>query len=264
MRTAGCMACLAFLLGVSGLYAETPKQFVQQAVAAELHADQSDHSVWLFYDDDRKASGAVEQWVAETQKGAVHRILKKNGAAQSEAQQRAQVNHFVRSAAAQSKERAAEQHDAEQARTLLKLLPDAFVWTSAGTQGKDALLHFKPDPNYQPPNHEAEVLAAMEGELVVDQQQHRIASIKGRLSHDIKFGWGLLGKIRAGGTFDVERREVGNEHWHIVQTHVHIRGHILFFKTISEQEDDAQSKFKQLPENISFEQAEQELMKQPE
>ena len=46
---------------------------------------------------------------------------------------------------------------------------------------------------------EARVFSAMAGEIVVDKSQNRIASIKGRLIRDVKFGWGLLGKMDAGG-----------------------------------------------------------------
>jgi len=39
---------------------------------------------------------------------------------------------------------------------------------------------------------------------------------------------------------------------------------LLFFKSISEQEDDEKTKFKELPEITSFQEAAQELMKQPQ
>jgi len=48
--------------------------------------------------------------------------------------------------------------------------------------------------------------------------------------------------------------------WQITETHVHIQGHALLFKDISEQEDDVKSNFNQLPSNISFADAEKELL----
>jgi len=73
-------------------------------------------------------------------------------------------------------------------------------------------------------------------------------------------GW--VGRLNAGGTFNVERRETGNRIWQIVETHVHIQGHALIFKTISEQEDDVKSEFKQLENSTTLQQAAQELMKE--
>jgi hypothetical protein len=76
----------------------------------------------------------------------------------------------------------------------------------------------------------------------------------------VKIGFGLLGELKAGGTFDVERRELTPTVWEIVETHVHIQGHALIFKTISENEDDVKSHFKQIDQATSLQQAKQELL----
>jgi hypothetical protein len=104
------------------------------------------------------------------------------------------------------------------------------------------------------------VFAAMEGEMAVDNQQHRIASLQGRLIHDVKIAGGLLASLYAGGTFKVERRQTGKDTWQITETHVHIQGHALIFKSISEEEDDVKTDFKQLPDNTTMQQAEGELI----
>ena len=104
------------------------------------------------------------------------------------------------------------------------------------------------------------MFAGMEGDMAVDDKQHRIVSLQGRLIHDVKFGGGFLGNLEAGGSFKVERREVGDGHWQITETHVHIQGHALLFKSISEQEDDVKSKFKQLGDDVSFDRAKKELL----
>jgi hypothetical protein len=95
----------------------------------------------------------------------------------------------------------------------------------------------------------------MNGELVVDKSQHRIETISGRLTRDITFGFGFLGRLRAGGTFRVERREVAPKLWQITETHVHIDGKALFFKNISQEQDEIQTNFTQVPGNTTLEQA---------
>jgi hypothetical protein len=84
------------------------------------------------------------------------------------------------------------------------------------------------------------------------------------LTHDVKFLGGLLADLQGGGTFDVERRQTGGGEWQITETHVHIQGHALLFKSISEQEDDQKSKFTLLPADISLPDAEQQLLAQNE
>ena len=95
----------------------------------------------------------------------------------------------------------------------------------------------------------------MAGTLVVNKAQKRIETISGKLTQDITIGWGLLGRLHEGGTFRVERREVAPELWQIVETHVHIEGKALFFKTIGEQQDEIQTEFTQVPDGTTLEQA---------
>ena len=253
----GCALALAAQMS----FGQAAKDLVRRAVQIELKADRADTTRWLYYQTDRKPKDSVEEWVAETPKGDLHRVTVKNGHTLSTQEQRDDMDKFIGDTAAQAKAREAGRHDDRQASSLLKLLPDAFLWTDAGTQGENTIFHFKPDPQYHPPTREARVFAAMEGDLAVNNAQHRIASIKGHLIHDVKFGMGILGDLKSGGSFDVERREIGHHEWQIVETHVHINGHALIFKTIAEDEDQQKSSFKQLPGNLSFHQAEQELLK---
>jgi len=145
---------------------------------------------------------------------------------------------------------------------MLRTLPKAFIWTKTSDENGNTTLHFKPDPEFHPPDYEARVFAAMEGDMTVNDEQHRIACLKGKLIHDVKFAGGLLGYLQAGGTFDVERRETAKSLWQIVESHIHIQGRALFFKNIGEQEDDVKAKLKQLPDNINFAQAEKDLLSQ--
>jgi hypothetical protein len=243
---------------------QTPKEIVQQAVKTELAANDNDHSRWLYFEVDRKPKNSVIQWVAETPQGDLHRVLKQNDQEFPAGEQRKKMDSFVRDSSAQAQQKKTGQHDDQQATELLKLLPDAFAWTTTGSHDGNTLLHFKPDPKFHAPNREARVFASMEGDMTVNEAQHRIVSLKGRLIRDVKFGGGLFATLKAGGTFDVERREIGKNLWQITGTHVHIEGHALFFKSISEQEDDEKSKFKRLSDSLSFQEAEQELLKQNE
>ncbi len=250
-----------FICGqLAALHAQNPKQIVQQAVQTELAADRDDHTHWLYYETDSEPRKTVKQWVAQAQHASLERVMERNGQALSEAQQRQEMESFMRDTRAQAKQHKSGQHDDEEAAELLRILPDAFVWSIQDEKGSDITLHFKPNPQFNPPDMEARVFAAMEGDMVVHREQHRIVSLKGRLIRDVKFF--LVGYLQAGGTFDVERREIGKNLWQITETHVHILGHILIFKNISEEEDDVKTHFKQLPADISMQQAQEELFKQ--
>ncbi|MFZ0395054.1 MAG: hypothetical protein WCF17_11170 [Terracidiphilus sp.] len=240
--------------------AESPVEFVQRAVNNELAQDRADHSHWLFFEGDLRPGHFVRQWVAETSDGNLTRVVQIDGQKLTGEQQQQHVSAYLDNPSLQEKLRKSEAHDDREAEEMLNLLPRAFLWTREGENGDEVLLHFQPDPNFRPPDLESKVFAAMEGEMRVNARAMRIASIKGTLIQNVKIFGGLLGQLDAGGTFDVERRETGGGVWQITATHVHIRGHALIFKTISEQEDDVKWNFVPLPEAITMRQAEKDLM----
>jgi hypothetical protein len=253
---------LAALLAVAiASAAQTPRDLVRQAVQTELAASRDDHSHWLYFEIDKQPSKAVKQWVAEAKAVTLHRVVERDGQSLSESQQRQEISAFIGDSREQEKRRKSGQHDDEQAAELLKILPDAFIWADSGQQGSDIRLHFKPDPAFRPPDIEARVFAAMEGDMSIDRVQHRIVSLKGSLIHDVKIGYGLLGELKAGGTFDVERRELSKNVWEITETHVHIQGHALIFKTISEEEDDVKTHFQQIASTTTLQQAQDQLFR---
>lgn len=253
----------AILLGAAfSAYAQSPRDLVRRAVQTELVASDNDHSHWLYFEIDRQPAKSVKQWVAQAMTASLNRVIELNGQSRSDSEQRQDMSSFINDPHAQAKQRKSGQHDDEQAAELTKMLPDAFIWTKVGEKGNDIRMHFQPSPEFHPSDLEARVFAAMEGDMVIDRDQHRIVSLKGHLIHDVKIGYGLLGELNAGGTFDVERRELTPRVWQITETHVHIQGHALIFKTISEQEDDVKSHFEQIAPSTSLEQAQNELLHQ--
>ncbi|WP_041585875.1 hypothetical protein [Terriglobus saanensis] len=73
-----------------------------------------------------------------------------------------------------------------------------------------------------------------------------------------------MGKLEKGGTFNVIRHEVQPGVWETTETHVHMQGHALLFKSISEQEDDVQTDFASVPPSTSLADAAAMLQKKDE
>jgi hypothetical protein len=263
MAKCGRLLAWTMLAGVCAVASgQQPREIVQRAVRAEMAADAADHSLWMYYEVNRKPGDGVVQWAAQTRMGELDRILRQDGHTLTPAQQRARMNSFVTSFSAQAKQRQSGEHDDKQASQMMNMLPDAFIWTKTGQHDQMTFLHFKPNPSFTPPTWESRVFAAMEGDLTVDDTGYRIVSLKGKLIHEVKFAWGILGELEPGGTFDVERRQLAPGIGEITETHVHILGHALIFKSISEQQDDVKSRYEQLPANITLQQAEEKLLAQ--
>ena len=245
---------------------KTPKQIAQDAVTTELKASANDHSRWMYRDANKEDGKSTVTLVVQTRNGSLHKTLEIGGKTldpQQRAADEQKIDKFIASPQEQAKQRRESQHDDAQASALLKLLPDAFIWTEAGEEDGNILLNFRPDPKFSPPTREARVFAAMDGTMTVNQEQKRIVKLSGRLTKPVTFGWGILGKLQKGGTFEVQRSEIAPHVWQITATHIHIQGHALIFKNISEQQDETTSDYKPMPGDLNWQQGRALLEKQP-
>ena len=264
MTTSRCrwIGVLVLAVGVLGAHAQQQdakaQAMVRSAMQSELSASANDHTHWQYRDVNRNAEGESVYRVVETGHGSVRKKLVSGGRPLSSEELKKEderVAAFINDPAQIAKQRKDGAQDDKRAEEMLRMLPDAFLWTVKQDGGDTVTLGFVPDPTFDPPSMESRVFAAMAGEIVVNKAQNRIQTIKGRLIRDVKFGWGLLGKMDEGGTFDVERRELGPGVWEITESHVHIHGHALLFKNIGEQDDEVKSEFRQIPASTTLEQA---------
>jgi hypothetical protein len=249
-------ACI-LILGSALLRAQSPKEIVQQAVKTEIAASRDDHSLWRFRQQE-KVPVETLSIVVETAKGSVRQKIEQNGrplTAEQTAAEEKRIQSFLHDPEQQEKQRRDGEHDEQSAAKLLEILPEAFTWKVASETPELITLSFEPDSSFHPSDMEARVMSAMKGQLVVDRKQHRIRTIRGALAENVNIGYGLLGKLHQGGTFNVERRELSPGLWQIVETHVHIEGRALLFKTIGQQQDEINSDFTRVPDATTLEQA---------
>jgi hypothetical protein len=217
--------------------------------------DRNDRSHWRYV---KIEDGRDKSVVVETETGAIERHLEEDGRPVSPAVVQADdlaIQKFIHDPAMQDKQRKNGDHDEKSAIELLNLMPQAFVWKVESEGPETTTLSYAPNPRFEPPDMEARVMGSMTGTLVVANEGHHIKSFRGRLANDVTIGFGLLARIKTGSTFDIERRQVVPGYWEITETHVHISGHALFFKTIGEQEDEVKSDFTLVPLGTTLEQA---------
>ncbi len=241
----------------SSAIAQTSQEVVQQAVRTEIAASKNDHSLWRYGQEEKLPLDTVSI-IVQTTHGSLKRRIKQNGKPLTPEQAAVETKHiesFIHDPGQQQKQKRDGQHDDESAARLLEILPTAFRWKITGETPELITLAFEPNTDFHPPDMESRVMSTMTGQLVVDRGQHRIRTIRGTLSQDVEIGYGLLGKLRQGGTFEVERRELSPGLWQIVETHVHIDGRALLFKTIGEQQDEINTDYSRVPDSTTLEQA---------
>jgi len=156
---------------------------------------------------------------------------------------------------------------------IIRALPDAFQYEQDGTetgtpetggQGKQLVrLKFTPNPSYSPPSHVEQVLSGMQGTLLIDAEAQRIARIDGRLFRGVSFGWGLVGHLDRGSTFQVQQADVGGGSWELTEMRLNITGKILLLKSLTMISDEVFSDFQRVPDDETFAQG-VELLKAQE
>jgi len=236
---------------------QNPKELVTQMVHNELHSSSAPH-YWMFLDHNVKHGKTVVDRVVETRESWLRWPVSVDAHPPSDRDRSTAdqtIKRLVNDPAARENDRKKIDEDSKKAESLLKILPDAFIFEPAGENNGSITLHFRPNPNYSPPSKEAKVFHAMAGELVINAKDKRLEKLSGKLTHDVDFGWGILGKIRKGGTFAVEQSQEAPGDWELTKLDVHINGKALFFHTISEQQQESMTDFQPVPTNIGLKEA---------
>jgi hypothetical protein len=223
------------------------QQALEAAVQSELIASREDKSVWRYRDHDVSPEKNAAYDTIETPKGELKRLVELNGhPLDNNARDRetSRIADYVNDPSAQARARKSEAHDDAQAEEMTRMLSRAFTWSVTSETPEFITLAYRPNPAFDPPDMEARVMSIMAGEMIIARNGNRIRTLRGSLTQDVKIGFGILGRLKAGGTFDIERRQVAPGHWEITESHVHIGGHALLFKTIGQQDDEVKTDWK--------------------
>jgi hypothetical protein len=272
---------IALLAGVNAVRAfsadqpsESPVELVRRTVQREV-APGNGKARAIFSDRKETPHGSQTKLVVETREGMAGMLIAINDKPLTPEQRRdeeARLSELANNPEALKKKQKSEKEDAERETRIMKALPDAFLYEAEATTvenqtvGKagDQLirLKFRPNPKYSPPSHVEQVLTGMQGYLLIDADQHRIAKIDGTLSKEVGFGWGILGHLDRGGHFLVEQAEVIQGNWEVTRMSLSFTGKALLFKNLNIKSDEVFSNFRPAPSNLSFAQGVELLKKQ--
>jgi len=232
----------------------------------EVNAQKQDHSLWSYHETKREDGKLKLYDVYQTRQGEIDRLIAVGGrplTSDQLAKEDSRIQGVISDPALVRQKQKKQHDDGEQAHKLMRMFPDAFHFRYDGNDRGLVRLRFSPNPNFRPPDRGALVFHHMEGTVLVDADQKRLAAIDGTLTSEVKFFGGLLGHLEKGGTFNVEQMQVAPQVWEVSVMHVHMTGKALLFKTIDVQEDETYSDFKAVPPDTSLEQAAQRLKQTP-
>jgi len=262
---AGAICCFGQAGSASSLSTPQAQALVARALATELRTAQ-DTSHPMRYQL-RKSTPRLTSTkeILETKDGDVARLVSLFDKPLSEADKQTEetrLNALLSDPSLQKHRKQGEEGDMAIVLRLLRMLPDAFLYTYAGTvagpAGAVEKYTFRPNPSFNPPDFETQALTALSGILLIDGSQERVTRLEGHLEQDTDYGLGILGKLDKGGSIVIEQADVGEKQWRIARVTMQMNLRILF-KTKNIDTTEEMTQYTPVPANIDYRQAIQML-----
>jgi hypothetical protein len=244
-----------------------PAELVRATVENEIAAANHPEGLHMFRSYKKTPKGSQTRLYVETKDALAAKLIAINDQPLTAEQQQTEANHLtwlMNNPEQLRKKAVREKEDEERSLRIVRALPDAFCYEYAGTENSAAglgkagnqliKLKFTPNPAYRPPSRVEEVLAGMQGVLLIDPEVRRLARIEGTLFREVTFGWGIIGHLNKGGQFRVQQADLGlgDGAWGVTDLNLNITGKILMIKGISMISDEVLSDFQKMPEDLSF------------
>jgi hypothetical protein len=247
------------LAGVAALGQDT--SLVQRALANEARAANDARHPMRYRLRKSSPRLTTTKVICETADGAVARLISVNDAPLSpadEQREQARLDQLLSDPGKQRHRKQSQDQDTARALKVLRTLAAAFLYEYSGTvdtsAGQVAKFRFKPNPNFDPPDLETQVLKQMTGELWIDPRQERVTRLDGQLQQDVDYAWGILGRLYKGGTILIEQADVGQNQWRIVHFNMKMSARVVFKTRIFDTTED-ESQFVTVPKGLRYQQA---------
>ncbi len=206
----------------------SPIDVVRKAVENETNSG-DDSRKFMFRQEKQVSDGSQTKLFVETRDAMAGLLIALNGHPLNPDQQRAEderLQQLINNPSELKKKQKHEKEDQDRTLRIIRAFPDAFLYESDGNMRGEQFLgapgdlliriKFRPNPNYSPPSHLEQILTGLQGYMLIDAKQYRIAKIDGNLVKEVGFGWGILGHLDSGGHFVVQqgrfrRRALGSD-----------------------------------------------------
>jgi hypothetical protein len=246
-------------LQAQGTVGPTAKDVVAQMLANEKEAI-TRRGMYEYVSLERSERTGGHLWtehVVETPEGRIRYLMQEDGKLlppEREAQERGRLADILAHQAEFEAKEHAQKDDEEKARQMMSILQKAFLMENMRAEGPDWRIDLRPDPAYSPEGMQEKVMHAMSGYILINQKELRIHRLEGKLPQDVSIGFGILATVHAGTHFLTERSEVGEE-WRTTHVVSVLNGRIIFFKTLSKNQDMVRQQFHKLEQPLTLKEA---------
>jgi hypothetical protein len=257
----------------ASLLATPPRTWAVEAADNELKALHHPGSYLRYRMHVHDDKGDQIRDVIESKDGTVARLLQKNGHALTADEDQAERERLEATIASPSdylKHVKNEETGRKLADSMIRLLPDAMIFTYTPDQPQSGTNHgapelvmdYEPNPKWKPPTTTSAALTGLRGRLWLDAKTRHLVRMEGEIFQGVNFGWGMLAHIYPGGKLALEQTNAGGDRWiytHFVQK-VSVRA--LMVKTLNVHTNVDADSFQILPE-IAYQDAIRTLLKTP-
>ncbi len=257
--------------GVAGAPPLSPEQaqaLVDRVLATEIHAAENPGPLMRYRLRKSSPRLTTVKDIVETRDGDVARLISINDkplTPAEEQQEQARLDGLLANPGRQRHRKQSEDADSQRALDIVRALPDAFLYSYTGAfSGPGRMIEkftFRPNPGFNAPDLETQILTQMTGQLWIDPAAGRVIHLEGQLQHDVEFGWGILGRLNKGGWISIHQADVGGD-WRIVRFQMAMTARLLFrtrtFDTVEEE-----TRFQPVPPSLGYREAIKMLTEDP-
>ncbi len=236
------------------------KQIAADAVANEVKLIEYGASYLRYQVHTQDAKGDQVREVIESKDGTVARVFKRGDrplTAEEDAEEQARLKEMLDSPDAFRKHVQKDQSGKKLAVDLIKLLPQAMIFTYTPGQPQrgdkpagepdEFVIDFKPDPKWNPPTMISQALTGLEGRCWIDARTHHLTRLEADLFQGVNFGFGIFAHLYPGGRFVLEQEPVGDGRWIVDRFTEHVTIRAMMVKTIRENTELVATEFAAVP-----------------
>jgi hypothetical protein len=257
---------IALLIPSVPLQGQADAQQLVRGVAENEWRARQNPTPWMYVLRTEESGKKETLQVVHTADGPIYRVMSRNGLQLNANEQKAEelrLKKLLNNRDQQLKNKNDYWHDVRQGLEMLRILPDSSLFRDEGKSGQYVSLSFTPNPAFDPDTRTARLVHSLKGTMIVDPVQKRVLELKATIDQDVKFGGGLLGTIRKGGSFHFRQEEISAGEWVATLVDVDVTGRALLFHSLNKQVFWVFSDFRRIPPNLTVAQAVDMLESQP-
>ena len=207
--------------------------------------------------------GTETRLVIETPEGRADRIVLFNDEPLSpdhQAKEQRRLEKLLSDRDAVKNELKAQKAETQHRIRMVKAFPKAFFFDFAGREKGLLRFDFRPDPKFSPKDRETQMYRGMEGAVWIEPEQERIVQIQGKLVKDVTFGWGIFGRLKKGGIYEITQTQLSPGRWRITGLNVDVKGRTFLVDTFRVLRKETNSRFRPVSSAMTYQAAVKALL----